>query len=103
LISAGAGLLAIDTKGSNVSYFGTERSVIALGDGLYGVRNLEASPFQTTEALETRLAKKSESLHREAEKLPLGIERERVFRKMRQVDAAFEIIEWLRSPGSQGA
>jgi hypothetical protein len=64
---------------------------------------LKRRRFKQTEALETRLAKKSESLHREAEKLPLGIEWERVFRKMRQVDAAFEIIEWLRSPGSQGA
>ena len=62
---------------------------------------LKRRRFKQTEALEVRLARESESLHEEAERLPLGVERERILRKMQQVDVAFEIIEWLRSPGSE--
>jgi len=71
------------------------------GETTVEFRMLKRRRFKQTEALEVRLARESECLHEEAERLPLGVERERVLRKIQQMDMAFEIIEWLRSPGGQ--
>jgi hypothetical protein len=50
-------------------------------------------------SFEERLAKLAKHLRDQAKRLPLGKQREELFRKARQVDAACSINEWLTSPG----
>lgn len=55
--------------------------------------------FKQTTTLEDRLTLAARRLRAEAKSLPPGIEREKLLRRARQNEAAYDLTEWLRSPG----
>jgi hypothetical protein len=57
--------------------------------------------FKNVLSFPDRLAQEAERLRAEAEKLPLGTERQELERKARQTKTAAHIDEWLKSPGLQ--
>ena len=52
-----------------------------------------------TSPLDQRLTDQAQRLRKEAEGTPPGIERERLLRKARQVEAAAQMEQWLTSSG----
>jgi len=56
--------------------------------------------FKQTQPLEARLAAEAKRLREQAQMLPHGRLRDAVERKAIQVEAAYEVSELLRSPGS---
>ena len=57
--------------------------------------------FTQIQPLEERLSEQTERLRKEARGTPPGIERERLIRKVRQIEPAAQMSDWLRSPGLQ--
>jgi hypothetical protein len=54
-----------------------------------------------TQSLEQRLDAEATRLREQAKFLPAGFEREQVLRKVRQIETASHMTEWLTSPGLQ--
>ena len=54
---------------------------------------------QHIKSFEFRLAQEAINLRKQAEGMPLGIRRDELLRKARQVDIAAEVNKWLSSPG----
>jgi hypothetical protein len=54
-----------------------------------------------TQSLEQRLDAEGTRLREQAKFLPAGFEREQVLRKVRQIETASHMTEWLTSPGLQ--
>jgi hypothetical protein len=54
-----------------------------------------------TQSLEQRLDAEATRLREQAKFLPAGFEREHVLRKVRQIETASHMTEWLTSPGLQ--
>lgn len=54
-----------------------------------------------TQSLEQRLDAEATRLREQAKFLPAGFEREQVLRKVRQIETASRLTEWLTSPGLQ--
>jgi hypothetical protein len=48
------------------------------------------------EPLEERLSEQAERLRKEARGTPPGIDRERLMRKVRQIETAVQMSDWLR-------
>jgi hypothetical protein len=57
--------------------------------------------FKQTESLEERLRHQSKRIRLKADSLPPGEERDQLLKKVRDVDMAARIQDWLRSPGLQ--
>lgn len=57
--------------------------------------------FKQTESLEERLRHQSKRIRLKADGLPPGEERDQLLKKVRDVDMATRIQDWLRSPGLQ--
>ena len=55
--------------------------------------------FKQIDPLDKRLMEKAQRLRKEAQGTPPGVEREKLIRKARQVEAASHVSEWLNSPG----
>ena len=55
--------------------------------------------FKQTEPLQDRLVTFAKAARDKAEHLPVGIEREDIFRKARQADTAAHLDKWISSPG----
>ncbi|PDT92299.1 hypothetical protein CO669_03310 [Bradyrhizobium sp. Y36] len=51
--------------------------------------------------LEFRLAQEAINLRTQAKGMPLGVRRNELLRKARQIDVAGEVNKWLTSPGLQ--
>jgi len=50
-------------------------------------------------SFEERLTQEAFRLEAQARRLPPGKERDELFRKLRQIDTAAHLAEWLKSPG----
>jgi hypothetical protein len=57
--------------------------------------------FKQTTSLEQHLMEHAERLRKEANGGPLGVQRDKLIRKARQMETASRIQEWLSSPGLQ--
>lgn len=57
--------------------------------------------IKQTISLEDRLAADAKRWRDEAEKMPLGPQRDAVLRKARQAETGSHMSDWLRSPGLQ--
>jgi hypothetical protein len=57
--------------------------------------------FKHTTSFEERLAAFAQDAREQAEKLPLGAERDEALRKARQADTALHLNDWANSPGLQ--
>jgi hypothetical protein len=57
--------------------------------------------FDQVISLEERLSKECSQLRKVAKGTPPGIERDRLLRKAKQLEATVQISEWLRSTGAQ--
>ncbi|MHC2536957.1 hypothetical protein [Bradyrhizobium diazoefficiens] len=57
--------------------------------------------FKNILSFPDRLDQEAARLRAEAEKLPHGHERELLMRKVRQVETAMHVDEWVSSPGLQ--
>jgi hypothetical protein len=57
--------------------------------------------FKHTDTLEHRLSEEAKRLREQAGLLPQGVVRDATLRRARQAANGSQIIEWLRSPGSQ--
>ena len=61
----------------------------------------ERRRIKHTLAFEERLAANAQCLKEQAGKLPSGNQRDELERKVRQIETASHINEWLTSPGFQ--
>jgi hypothetical protein len=55
--------------------------------------------FKKFQKLEKRLAKEALRLREEVRNTPAGAEREKLIRRAERAEAAWQMSEWLRSPG----
>ena len=62
---------------------------------------LRTQPSQPKPTFEQRLAKEAHRVKERAKTLPQGKERELLSRKVRQLETASRISEWISSPGLQ--
>jgi hypothetical protein len=62
---------------------------------------LRTQPNQPKPAFEQRLAQEAHRVKERAKTLPQGKERELLSRKVRQLETASRISEWISSPGLQ--
>jgi hypothetical protein len=54
---------------------------------------------EQSSTFEYRLAQEAINLRKQAKGMPLGVRRDELLRKARQIDAAVEVNKWLTSPG----
>jgi hypothetical protein len=57
--------------------------------------------FKQTDSLQVRLAAFAQDARDEAARLPPGVERDEMLRKVSQADTAAHLDEWANSPGLQ--
>ena len=57
--------------------------------------------FKQIQVLEERLSEQAERLRKEARGTPPGVERERLIRRIRQIETAAAMPDWLWSPELQ--
>jgi hypothetical protein len=57
--------------------------------------------FKQTQSLQDRLLTWIEEVREQAAKLPPGPERDALIKKLRQVDTAARLEDWVNSPGLQ--
>ena len=62
---------------------------------------LRTQPSQPKPTFEQRLAQEAHRVKERAKTLPQGKERELLSRKVRQLETASRISEWISSPGLQ--
>jgi len=62
---------------------------------------LRTQPNQPKRTFEQRLAQEAHRVKERAKTLPQGKERELLSRKVRQLETASRISEWISSPGLQ--
>jgi hypothetical protein len=55
--------------------------------------------FRSPRSFEDQAASEKAQLVEQATKLPYGPEKDRLLRKIRQLDTALHLSEWLSSPG----
>ena len=55
--------------------------------------------FKQTAPLDQRLTEQAESLRKEAQGTPPGVQRDKLVRRARQLETASHMQDWLSSPG----
>ncbi len=60
---------------------------------------MKRSRFRNTATLEERLAEEAKPLREKAAKLPPGLKRDSLLRKVRQNETAAGMTAWINSPG----